>query len=79
MYTYRKYYRPYIGPFDPCPPLPYRSYETPPQLYLGFQPYNLPQNSPQDALRTGTLWPDLFAPYPNPYKVPTSEEGGEQD
>jgi spore coat protein JA len=30
---------------------------------LGFQPPNLPQFSPQEALRKGTLWPILFSPY----------------
>ncbi|WP_221930189.1 spore coat associated protein CotJA [Melghirimyces algeriensis] len=45
-----------------------KTYETPPQLYLGFQPYGMPQFPPMEALRWGTLWPALFAPYSNPYK-----------
>ncbi|WP_309862759.1 spore coat associated protein CotJA [Desmospora profundinema] len=74
-YTTRKYYVPYISPHDPCPPLRWRSYETPPQLYLGFQPPNLPQFSPMEALKMGTLWPQLYAPYTSPYK----EEGRAAD
>lgn len=68
MYTTRKKWFPYSSPLDPCPPLKVKTYETPPQLYLGFQPYNLPQFNPFDALRHGTLWPALYAPYTNPYK-----------
>ncbi len=66
-FTQRKYYRPYVSPFDPCPPIRVKSYETPPQLYLGFQPYNLPQFKPQQALYCGTLWPALFSPYEGKY------------
>ncbi|RBW69233.1 spore coat associated protein CotJA [Bacillus taeanensis] len=72
MYTQRKTYYPYISPFDPCPPMRVKTYETPPNLYMGFQPYGLPQYSPQQALKLGTLWPALFSPYDNPYK---SHEG----
>ncbi len=69
MNTFRKTYKPFIGPFDPCPPMKVKSYETPPQLYMGFQPYNLPQfPNLQTALKHGTLWPALFAPYENPYR-----------
>ncbi len=68
MYTTRKKYYPYVSPFDPCPPMRVKTYETPPQLYMGFQPYNLPQFKPREALKHGTLWPALFAPYTNPYK-----------
>ncbi|MCM3759180.1 spore coat associated protein CotJA [Alkalihalobacillus oceani] len=67
-FSQRKYYHPYVSPFDPCPPILVKSYETPPQLYLGFQPYGLPQFSPQEALRYGTLWPALYSPYDNPYE-----------
>lgn len=68
MHSTRKSYAPFVGPFDPCPPLPVRTYETPPQLYLGFQPYGLPQFTPKEALKHGTLWPALWAPYTNPYE-----------
>lgn len=68
MYTTRKKWFPYSSPFDPCPPQKVKTYETPPQLYLGFQPYNLPQFQPYEALKLGTLWPALYAPYTNPYK-----------
>ncbi|WP_010278042.1 spore coat associated protein CotJA [Paenibacillus senegalensis] len=56
-------YAPFIGPFDPCPPIKLKYYSTPPQLFLGFQPQNLPQFSPYEALAKGTLWPALFSPY----------------
>lgn len=68
MYTTRKRYYPYIGVFDPCPPLRVKTYETPPQLYMGYQPYQLPQFRPEEALRHGTLWPALYSPYTNPYE-----------
>ncbi|WP_425288582.1 spore coat associated protein CotJA [Salibacterium halotolerans] len=66
-FTQQKYYRPYVSPFDPCPPIRVKSYVTPPQLYLGYQPYNLPQYQPQQALYAGTLWPALFSPYNGRY------------
>ncbi|WCK55750.1 spore coat associated protein CotJA [Aneurinibacillus sp. Ricciae_BoGa-3] len=68
MYTYRKKYRVFHGPFDPCPPMLKKTYETPPALYLGYQPFSLPQFTPQEALAHGTLWPALYAPYDSPYK-----------
>lgn len=58
-----KVYTPFVGPFDPCPPILCKTYQTPPQLYMCFQPPNLPQYSPEEALRCGTLWPALFSPY----------------
>ncbi|WP_169744950.1 spore coat associated protein CotJA [Paenibacillus durus] len=58
-----RFYTPYRGPFDPCPPIPCKSYVVPPHLFLGFQPPNLPQFSLPEALRFGTLWPALFSPY----------------
>ncbi|HET7657900.1 MAG TPA: spore coat associated protein CotJA [Bacillales bacterium] len=64
----RKSYQPYVSPLDPCRPLRVKTYETPPELYLGFQPYDLQQYSPQTALHRGTLWPALFDPYENPYQ-----------
>ncbi|CAM3448672.1 spore coat associated protein CotJA [Marinicrinis lubricantis] len=63
MHTNEKFYEPFIGPFDPCPPIRVKSYITPPNLYIPFQPMNLPQFSPSEALRKGTLWPALFSPY----------------
>ncbi|GIP38272.1 hypothetical protein J31TS4_15520 [Paenibacillus sp. J31TS4] len=58
-----KTYRPFVGPFDPCHPILIKSYSTPPNLYLGFQPPGLPQFSPAEALMAGTLWPVLYSPY----------------
>ncbi|MBB6452177.1 spore coat protein JA [Salirhabdus euzebyi] len=66
MHTLRKYYHPYISPFDPCPPIKVKGYETPPNLYMGFQPPSLPQFEPKKALAYGTLWPALYSPYPSP-------------
>jgi spore coat protein JA len=69
MHTQRKFYHPYVSPFDPCKPMLVKSYETPPHLYLGFQPQSLPQyDSPKEALFRGTLWPALFSPYTSPYE-----------
>lgn len=64
----RKSYQPYVSPFDPCPPIRVKSYEVTPNLYLGFQPYDLQQYSPYTALHKGTLWPALFDLYHNPYE-----------
>lgn len=68
MYTPIKCYSPYHGPFDPCPPRKVACFQTPPNLYLGFQPPNLQQYPLQQALYKGTLWPCLFDPYPTPIK-----------
>lgn len=68
MFTQFKYWRPYISPFDPCPPIRIKSYSTPPHLYIQFQPRGLPQFSPREALHHGTLWPDLYSPYPDPHE-----------
>lgn len=54
---------PYHSPADPCPPKEGKQYVVPPNQYLGFQPPNLPQYSPEEALSRGTLWPILFSPY----------------
>jgi len=66
----RKSYEPFVGRYDPCQPITVKYYETPPQLYLGFQPPGLEQFSPTEALKHGTLWPALYAPYSNPYQTP---------
>ncbi|CAG7631228.1 spore coat associated protein CotJA [Paenibacillus allorhizosphaerae] len=58
-----KVWYPFVGPFDPCPPILEKTFSTPPQLYIPFQPMNLPQFSPHEALRHGTLWPALYSPY----------------
>ncbi|WP_047153013.1 spore coat associated protein CotJA [Aneurinibacillus tyrosinisolvens] len=75
MYTFRKKYHVYCSPNNPCPPIVKRTYETPPQLYMGFQPYNLPQYPPPEALCQGTLWPALYAPYESPYRDKYSKGG----
>ncbi|MDL4840773.1 spore coat associated protein CotJA [Aquibacillus rhizosphaerae] len=63
-HTNTKYYYPYISPYDPCNPIVKKSYPTPPQLYLGFQPPNLPQfETAKEALYSGTLWPILYDKY----------------
>lgn len=73
MFTLQKQYSPYLSPFDPCKPIRVKTYSTPPNLYIGFQPPNLPQFSPQEALRTGTLWKAFYDPYYSPYE--TVKEG----
>ncbi|MEY8350102.1 spore coat associated protein CotJA [Bacillus cereus] len=68
MDKFMKSYTPYHSPKDPCPPIGKRFYSTPPHLYMGFQPPNLPQFPPSEALRKGTLWPAFYDFYENPYK-----------
>lgn len=62
-FTPRKYWYPYISPFDPCPPIRVKSYSTPPNLYIVFQPEGLAQFKPREALFAGTLWPIFYDPY----------------
>lgn len=68
MYTTTKEYYPYISPFDPCKPIRVKTYSTPPNLYLNFQPPNLPQFTPMEALKAGTLWKAFYDPYYSPYE-----------
>ncbi|WP_019123496.1 spore coat associated protein CotJA [Brevibacillus massiliensis] len=63
MHSQFKAWKTYVSPFDPCPPVFVKWYSTPPQLYLGFQPPDLPQFSPFEAFRRGVLWPVLYSPY----------------
>ncbi|WP_282197956.1 spore coat associated protein CotJA [Collibacillus ludicampi] len=63
MFTQTKVYHPFVSPFDPCRPLVSKTYATPPHLYLGFQPPNLPQFTPVEAIKHGVLWPALYSPY----------------
>jgi spore coat protein JA len=56
-------YFPFVGPLDPCPPIRVKTYSTPPNLFIPYQPPNLQQFSPEEALRLGTLWPALYSPY----------------
>ncbi|WP_281885597.1 spore coat associated protein CotJA [Paenibacillus sp. YYML68] len=58
-----KAWYPYVSPFDPCPPVTVKTYSTPINLYIPFQPPGLPQFSPMEALKCGTLWPALYSPY----------------
>ncbi|MEK5232588.1 spore coat associated protein CotJA [Lysinibacillus sp. FSL K6-0232] len=75
MFTQYKSWRPYNSPFDPCKPIRVKYFATPPQLYMGFQPYGLPQfETPKEALRAGTLWPQLSSPYPFPIKGGTKHD-----
>ncbi|MFB9756812.1 spore coat associated protein CotJA [Paenibacillus hodogayensis] len=52
-----------MGPFDPCPPVAVKTFIIPPNVTMPFQAPNLPQFSPAEALRFGTLWPAYFSPY----------------
>lgn len=74
MYTFVKHWHPYCSPFDPCPPIRVKTYSTPPNLYIQYQPANLPQFTPKKALCNGTLWPAFYDPYFNPYETPRSGE-----
>jgi spore coat protein JA len=65
MNTHQKIFHPYSSPFDPCTPILEKTYSTPPHLYMGFQPPNLPQFSPMEALKSGTLWKAFYDPYYN--------------
>ncbi|MFC0214048.1 spore coat associated protein CotJA [Paenibacillus chartarius] len=56
-------WHPYISPQDPCPPIPVKTYIVPPNVTAPFQPPGLPQFSPYEALRLGTLWPAYYSPY----------------
>ncbi|MFD1957546.1 spore coat associated protein CotJA [Paenibacillus thailandensis] len=58
-----RFWKPIIGPFDPCPPIKVKSYVVPPNQYMDFQPPDLPQFSLPEALKLGTLWPALYSPY----------------
>lgn len=74
-FTPMKAYSPYHSPYDPCPPLKIKYYSTPPQLYMHFQPPNLEQFPPHEALMRGTLWKPLYDYYDNPYKKGTHGHG----
>lgn len=69
MFTLYKSYCPIASPFDPCKPILEKTYSTPPNLYIGFQPPNLPQFTPFEALRAGTLWKPFYDPYYNPFEM----------
>lgn len=69
-----RYYKTFVSPLDPCPPIRVKSYSTPPHLFMPFQPPNLPQFTPYEALKHGTLWPVLYSPYGSKYV--RQEEGG---
>lgn len=60
---------PYVSPFDPCPPITAKTFIIPPNLAMPWQPPGLPQFSPYEALKRGTLWPAYYSPYePTPHK-----------
>lgn len=67
-FTTMKAFKPFHSRFDPCEPIGLKFYSTPPNLYVGFQPPNLEQFSPQEALKRGTLWPLFYDFYENPYE-----------
>lgn len=73
MNSQTRYYKPFISPNDPCPPIKVKSFNVGPQLFITFQPPDLPQFNPFEALRYGTLWPSLFSPYES--KNVRAEEG----
>ncbi len=74
MFTQYKFWEPYVSPFDPCPPIKVKSFSTPPELYINFQPPGLEQFEPKAALYHGTLWKVLYSPYPGPSKRGDGDE-----
>jgi spore coat protein JA len=56
-------WQPFVGPFDPCKPILVKTFITPPNLFISFQPPRLPQFPPYEALQKGTLWPLFYSPY----------------
>jgi spore coat protein JA len=58
-----KAFEPIKGKYDPCTPIAEKTFVLPPQLYSEYQPVELPQFSAKEALKKGTLWPDLFSSY----------------
>lgn len=76
MSKFQRSWYPYVSPFDPCKPITVKTYSTPPNLFMGFQPANLPQFTPMEALRAGTLWKAFYDPYYSPYE--RAQGGGEE-
>jgi len=56
---FRGSYKPYVSPRDPCPPILEKFFVLPPQIFTNFQKPGLPQNSPEEALKQGSLWPQF--------------------
>lgn len=75
MFKETHIYHPFVSPWDPCPSFQAKTYVTPPHLFLGFQPTNLPQFSPKEALKHGVLWPVLYSSYEGRQEF---RRGGEQ-
>jgi spore coat protein JA len=75
--THRKVYKPIPGLNDPCRPISEKTYETPPNLYLGVQPPDLEQFPLSEALYKGTLWPALYGPYESPFRKKAPPKKGE--
>ncbi|MEI7026164.1 spore coat associated protein CotJA [Paenibacillus sp. y28] len=74
-FAQERVYETFVGPFDPCPPVHCKTYSTPPQLFIPFQPPGLPQFSPMQALCCGTLWPALYSPYESKHAVSPAMHG----
>lgn len=63
MFAQERVYHPFIGPCDPCEPRREKTFVIPANQFIPFQPMNLPQFPPHEALCKGTLWPLLYSPY----------------
>lgn len=63
MHDQLREWTPFVSPLDPCKPVLKKTYVVPPNHMIGFQPANLPQFSPEEALKYGTLWPAFYSPY----------------
>ncbi|KIL42532.1 hypothetical protein SD70_00215 [Gordoniibacillus kamchatkensis] len=56
-------WHPFVSPLDPCPPIAEKTFIIPPNVTMPWQPPGLPQFSPYEALKLGTLWPAYYSPY----------------
>ncbi|MCY0892122.1 MAG: hypothetical protein OWR52_01235 [Acidibacillus sp.] len=61
---------PYHSPYDPCPMRGPKHFIIPINQFLIYQPRRLKQYAYREALRHGSLWPDLTSDYKgrNPYE-----------
>ncbi len=56
-------YTPYHSANDPCPVHTSKPFIIPVNQFITVQPRHLKQFAYREALRHGTLWPDLYSPY----------------
>ncbi len=66
MNHHGKWKQPHSIPKVPLPSNNTHNWTPPTHPALSFQPPNLPQFSPKEALKSGTLWKPLYDPYFTP-------------